>query len=216
MTRRTKCSSAKRENLNHPTFLCYLSSHSFTLQEDHSNTHAQLKYTFDHYEILNSRFVLEHSYEMGVGDRVLITKAESSHLGSMAIVLALHHDSFRVAVRMQNNEEKWYHPSEVVLDEHMRRLNDKVEKNLREEMRMYRRMSLNPREVSKTAARVAIEAAIHARVVAERPNAKLISTTLSDAIAFQLFNYRRDRNHTLVFVSMTFQFLVRGVHRMTH
>ena len=98
----------------------------------------------------------------------------------------------------------------------MRRLNDKVEKNLREEMRMYRRMSLNPREVSKTAARVAIEAAIHARVVAERPNAKLISTTLSDAIAFQLFNYRRDRNHTRVFVSMTFQFLVRGVHRITH
>ena len=44
--------------------------------------------------------------------------------------------------------------------------------------------------------------------MAERPNAKFISTTLSDAIAFQLFNYRRDRNHTLVFVTMTFQFLI--------
>ena len=49
---------------------------------------------------------------------------------------------------------------------------------------------------------------LYTLVLWQRPNAKLISTTLSDAIAFQLFNYRRDRNHTLVFVSMTFVWYV--------
>lgn len=103
---------------------------------------------------------IDETYELGIGDRVLITKAGSSHLGSVAIVSALHAESFRITVKMRNGEEKWYHPSELVLDEHMRRMNNRVEKNLHEEMYRYRKLSTNPRIVAETAARVAIEAAV--------------------------------------------------------
>jgi hypothetical protein len=104
---------------------------------------------------------IDDSFELGIGDRVLITKLGSTYLGSVATVLAMHPDSCRIAVKMKNGSEKRYHPSEIALEEMTRRMNTNVEKCLHEEQNSSRRNSMRPKLAARTAAQIAIAAAVH-------------------------------------------------------
>ena len=98
---------------------------------------------------------IDETYELGIGDRVLITKAGSSHLGSVAIVSAACR-SFRITVKMKMARNG-------IIRANSSWMNTCVEwttswENLHE---MYGIInSLQSRIVAETAARVAIEAAV--------------------------------------------------------
>ena len=61
LTRRTWCSSVKRENLNDPTFSCFHKNVNNITHSYHLNSNAQIHIP-QILRILNSRFALEHRY----------------------------------------------------------------------------------------------------------------------------------------------------------
>eukprot|EP00940_MAST-03C_sp_MAST-3C-sp2_P000464 g464.t1 len=174
-----------------------------------SATSALKKVNYDEQAkwLLNVKIPAKHV--LGVGDYVVVTKEGSSKRGMKAIVLKIDNLNSCVMVQMCRSQRVLSYLSHQLQraqpTSNPLMVLDRMEFEERA-ARLSERRNMPVKEIARQAAKAAIEGAIHARVLEmQLKGNRNICDNLNDAIAFQLFSDRRDRNRWLVYFSLLFQ-----------